>query len=192
MRFFVMNRTAGIGGGFFPVGGPPFQPIEAENLLEAAVSFYGGVHRKGFQYDQSLGRDGTPEKPFWGAGTSDIAVVPANTRIQYLYRDAGNYKQYHEVIVAGELEWKDIAGCLDEGNLFIPSQIGLEDIQLMWEEKGFAFPTEDDHVWCEIEEDGIDYTFLPPTVDVTAQQLVEQFQFVQKWDVAEAAKRLGL
>ena len=41
-----------------------------------------------------------------------------NTRISYLYRDAGNYKKHNEVVVPGTFtpkQIKAITGCLDAG-----------------------------------------------------------------------------
>ena len=55
-----------------------------------------------------------------------------NTKIEYLYRDADNYKQYNSVIFSGaipSLSIDSLADRLDEGKYFIPSRLGLEDLQ---------------------------------------------------------------
>lgn len=191
MKYFVMTRAGRIGGGFHPVGEAPFTPVEAKSIVEAVISHCGEKARNGIAFDIHRGKDGTPENPFTD-GISEVCAVPANTRIHYLYRDGSNYKQGHEVIVAGELSWEDIQPHLDEGTHFIASQVGLENIQTMWEEKGFTFPTEDDHVWCEIDEDDIDYTPLDPTVEITAEELKAAFAAVQEWDVMGTMEELGL
>lgn len=44
--------------------------------------------------------------------------VILNTRISYLYRDAGNYKKHNEVVVPGTFtpeQIETITGCLDAG-----------------------------------------------------------------------------
>lgn len=191
MKYFVMTRPQRIGGGFKPMGEPPFQPVEANSIVEAVIAQCGEKARKGIEFDLSRHLDGTPQKPFTD-GIGEFCAVPANTRIHYLYRDGSNYKQGHEVIVEGEINWEDIAPKLEEGQYFIASQVGLPDIQLLWEEKGFTFPTEDDHVYCEIEEDDIDYTPLAPTEEISAWQLKANFAAVQEWDAVSAMERLGL
>ena len=53
-----------------------------------------------------------------------------NTKISYLYRDADNYKQYNECIVAGTLSAKQICtilDCCDMGEYFIPRHVGLPE-----------------------------------------------------------------
>ena len=54
-----------------------------------------------------------------------------NTRIEYLYRDAGNYKVYNTCVVRGEagrLQQTLIReACLPEQDQFIPSRVGLPE-----------------------------------------------------------------
>ena len=84
------------------------------------------------------------------------ATIPSNTPdpshhlfFSYLYRDAGNYKQYAEVALAGAYSAQDLATLLTVlcGNAdgFIPSQIGLTDLQ-KYSDKAMD---ENDHVWHE-------------------------------------------
>lgn len=94
-----------------------------------------------------------------------------NTHISYMYRDASNYKQYNEAIVEGELSLEDqntILGCLDEGEYFIPGQVGLP-------EKRFEKITEDDHCWFEMGSVFASPCSLEPTVNLTSTQLVANF-----------------
>lgn len=73
-----------------------------------------------------------------------------NTLLEYLYRDASNYKQHGSVVLEGTISLKDIRHLLIEGEYFIPSQAGLPDLQHKFKEQGFEYPTEDDHAWHEI------------------------------------------
>ncbi|HPS02723.1 MAG TPA: hypothetical protein PLA90_14390, partial [Candidatus Sumerlaeota bacterium] len=63
-----------------------------------------------------------------------------NTRFGYLYRDACNYKEYHEVVVSGILREEDIQPFLRDKTYFVPSEVGLTDLQP-------AVFTVDDHIW---------------------------------------------
>lgn len=94
-----------------------------------------------------------------------------NTLIEYLYRDASNYKQFNSAVVSGELteaQIHEIMGCLEDGEYFIPSQVGLP-------EKKFDTITEDDHPWFELYEHGFSKTSGEATVKVTAQELYQKF-----------------
>lgn len=56
-----------------------------------------------------------------------------NTKISYLYRDASNYKAYNEVIIKGKIspeQINQIMECLDDGEYFIPCQIGFPEIRI--------------------------------------------------------------
>ncbi|MCD7840851.1 MAG: hypothetical protein LUG56_00085 [Lachnospiraceae bacterium] len=51
-----------------------------------------------------------------------------NTKIEYLYRDRGNYKKQNVAIVAGVITPEQIdiiLSCLEMGELFIPEQVDL-------------------------------------------------------------------
>lgn len=116
-----------------------------------------------------------------------------NTRIHYMYRDASNYKRGKTIVVEGEIRYDQIKSFLDEDAWFIASQVGLEDIQLSWESDGYQFPTEDDHVYSELNEDDFEPTEDNPTVKITAQELLANFVETQgNWDVTAAVERLGV
>lgn len=94
-----------------------------------------------------------------------------NTMIYYLYRDASNYKVNNMAVVEGELTEKQISeiiGTLEDGEHFVPHQVGLP-------EKKFDDTTEDDLDWFELYEDGFEPTKAVPTVKITAQELYEAF-----------------
>ncbi|MCR4313072.1 MAG: hypothetical protein NUV58_02395, partial [Candidatus Roizmanbacteria bacterium] len=52
-----------------------------------------------------------------------------NTLITYQYRDASNFKESDTVIIRGLLSINDIEEYLYEKEYFIPSEIGLKDLQ---------------------------------------------------------------
>ena len=66
-----------------------------------------------------------------------------NSKIYYLYRDASNYKVYHEVTIYGTLTLDELSPYFYDHQFFIPSKVGFEDLQ--------AQPlTFDDHIWHEL------------------------------------------
>lgn len=91
-----------------------------------------------------------------------MATSASNTRFTYLYRDASNWKQAGSAVFAGAItaeERETVRAGLDEGQYFIPPQVGLPDLQAL-----FGAWTDDDHCWHEIDDD-TDFTptALPPT-----------------------------
>ena len=95
-----------------------------------------------------------------------------NTRINYLYRDADNYKMHNSCVVSGEIteaQVTEIMSCLDSGEYFIPRQVGLP-------EKRFdKLDLEADHCWFELNKDGFESTEDASDVDMTVGQLLERF-----------------
>lgn len=116
-----------------------------------------------------------------------------NTRIDYMYRDGSNYKAYTSVVLAGAIEAHQlgmILDALDEGIYFIPSQVGLEDLQGQLQAFDSADEldedgaNEDDHPWHELAGDDFSITEADPTVSMTVAQLAEAFKSVS-WDPAD-------
>lgn len=101
-----------------------------------------------------------------------------NTRINYLYRDASNYKVLNSAVIRGELSEEDqktILSCLEDGEYFIPSQVGLD-------EQRFGSWTEDDHCWFELEPGFAEPTNAAPG-NLTCEQLVANFLAAKgNWD----------
>ena len=101
-----------------------------------------------------------------------------NTRIEYLYRDACNYKVWQEVILAGEITEEDkhkIADSLEEETYFIPEQLGLP-LRREWA------ITEDDHCFCELcPEEAFALTEDAATDDRNIHELAEEFEQVKSW-----------
>ena len=52
-----------------------------------------------------------------------------NTLITYQYRDAANYKEFDTVIIHGQLSLSDIEEYLYDKEFFIPTEIGLKELQ---------------------------------------------------------------
>lgn len=53
-----------------------------------------------------------------------------NTEINYLYRDAANFKLYTSIVIPGVLSKEQegvIRSCLFDGEWFVPAQVGLPD-----------------------------------------------------------------
>ena len=99
--------------------------------------------------------------------------IPMNTKISYLYRDAGNYKQYNECIIAGALSAKQICTilhCCDMGEYFIPRQVGLP------EHRFDTYDPQADHCWLELGAASFSETRESPTIALTATELVNRFE----------------
>lgn len=117
-----------------------------------------------------------------------------NTRIFYMYRDADNYKQNEEIILNGEISEEEIDTIfskLDEGLYFIPSQVGLNDLQ----ERMCSDIGDSDHVWHELIRGDINHTEDNPTPNhpfSDVHELVERFRQLERWDEIEAASDLGI
>ena len=116
----------------------------------------------------------------WFEETFDISVAAdlmgqerrseMNTLIEYLYRDASNYKKFSKSVVSGTLSEKEILEiweCLEYGELFLPAQVGLPD------DNRYS-GTVDDHPWFELERIGI--TDRPATLSLTAKDLLANFR----------------
>jgi len=108
-----------------------------------------------------------------------------NTEIEYCYRDACNYKKYNSVVLRGNLTYNDIEPFLHEGDFFIPSVVGLEDLQ----DEPF---TVNDHIWHGIYE--ISETKSIPNIKITSNELLQNFKEAKQnnWNEYEVYKRKGL
>lgn len=104
-----------------------------------------------------------------------------NTEINYLYRDASNYKNHGSIIVSGHdpKAEKKFEQLLDGGEYFIARQVGFPDL-FLWESEDydFAFNPEDDHCFHEMGE--ILPTNADPTDKRTIQQVLEDFKIANK------------
>lgn len=103
-----------------------------------------------------------------------------NTKIKYLYRDADNYKIGNECIINGVLsegQKKSILDCLHEGEFFIPNKVGMPELRFdKWNSKT-------DHIWFEMSEDAFSLTDSEPTLNYSAEELVNLFLRCKgKWE----------
>lgn len=96
-----------------------------------------------------------------------------NTLIQYLYRDADNYKVQNECVIKGVLSEEDIQTILDsleDDEVFIPRLVGLP-------EKRFdTYDPQVDHPFFELGKTSFIITDQHPTVEITAAELVSAFR----------------
>ena len=108
-----------------------------------------------------------------------------NTAIDYMYRDASNYKLHDRRVFPGEItdaERDAIAAHLGHLEVdwvvgyFIPVQLGWEHLAADGE---WNFPGEDDHPWHEFT--GIELTGARPTEYETIHEFVTRFCAITKW-----------
>lgn len=95
-----------------------------------------------------------------------------NTKINYTYRDRGNFHVHNEAIIPGELtaeQQEEILRCCDSKEWFVPSQVGLS-------EQRFENWTEDDTPFFEVGDPFFELTNEAPTVNITPLLLVIAFQ----------------
>jgi hypothetical protein len=126
-----------------------------------------------------------------------------NTRIDYVYADASNYKVWGREVLEGTLtaeEKAEIIHVCESGEFFIASQVGLPDLQhQMWNEHRM---NDDDHVFHRLALGDFTVVDTGPTIDLTAAQLLANFRMVASrqettgtmtgWDVPGAMRVLGL
>lgn len=107
----------------------------------------------------------------------------ANTRLGYLYRDADNYKQTRDVVFPGALtvaQAKALLAALDEDDGFVPSAVGLTDLQ---EQMSTDWDPESDHPYHEIAS--LALTLEPATETMPVADFLEEFTD-QDWAAAAA------
>jgi len=108
-----------------------------------------------------------------------------NTKFSYLYRDAWNYKKFHSIILSGFISLDKIEPFLRDHTFFIPSEVGLPDLQ---EEVFKSY----DHIWYEIE--AVKLTDEQSTAAINSSTLLANFKKAHKldWNEAEVFERKGL
>lgn len=117
------------------------------------------------------------------------------TELVYMYRDADSYKQFKPIFLIGRLgdeEKNRINERLDDGDSFLPSQLGLENLQPYM---GY-YDDETDHVWHELCLDELTIyqaENLPTDISFfgTVQDFVERFEGIVEWDFDRALEELG-
>ena len=74
-------------------------------------------------------------------------VEGMKTKVEYLYRDASNYKVWGEAVLGKEIKFEDFI-FYDE-NMFLPTEIGLRDLRGDLILEGFEL-NNDDHPFHEL------------------------------------------
>ena len=99
-----------------------------------------------------------------------------NTLLEYMYRDASNFKFHERVVVAGELTMDDLRPYLDE-EYFVPEDVGLPHCR----PHHHRYSKDDDHPWHELEE--TKPTDSGPDEALTAEALIRAFVWAaeQEW-----------
>lgn len=126
----------------------------------------------GYHYDDD--RRTVPSKAEMAAAGLDLN---RNTKIEYLYRDADNYKVRNECVIEGTLtqeQKQQILDCRFDGEWFIPHMVGLP------EERFGDWDEQSDHPYFELYYHSFEETYLSPTVPVKAEDLVAAFQSCKK------------
>lgn len=87
---------------------------------------------------------------------------------EYLYRDAGNYKAWGELLLEGDLCEAEIARMtarFDSGEFFIAEQIGIPTLyELFWQQCQGSPSAEYDHVWHQFSD-------IRPATDADIERL---------------------
>jgi hypothetical protein len=110
--------------------------------------------------------------------------------LDYLYRDAANWKTSEFAYLAGDLTDEQIETLNELAGepVFIPGQIGLPDLQ-----ENLGSLDENSHVWHEIVS--VERSGFAPTVGATAQEFYEAATRGQQddfWDVPGAMREVGI
>ena len=113
-------------------------------------------------------------------------------RIEYLYRDAGNFKTWNSAVVAGAIPTEGAESILSacerdiDSGLFIPYQVGLPE-----DRGGFPFDEGMDVPFFEIGPGSFSLTVAEPTTGLSAPELVARFDRQRgAWDAVAAEGRL--
>lgn len=144
--------------------------MEREN--GKVLSYNGETGR--YEPFEILPEDGAVNVPpykYWNG--KRVETDAQNTKIEYLYRDADNYKKRNECIVSGLLtaeQEQKILDCRSEGQWFIPHLVGLPEKQFD------DYDVESDHPWFELYDWSFEATALPATLDMKADDLVAAFE----------------
>ena len=85
-------------------------------------------------------------------GVATFSVEKANTRIDYMYRDASNYKEHLSFVLDGAMSLQEATRLCrflgGDGDDFLPLMVGLEAAD--WSSDGGGGRYKDDHPWHEL------------------------------------------
>lgn len=118
-----------------------------------------------------------------------FAKPHANTLIDYMYRDASNYKQSMTAVLPGVLTLEQAVALCNQAtgggeDGFRPDRVGLDMAD--WSSEGDGAHYEDDHPWHELT--GVALTDAAPTVEIDAQTFAVKFEqaSLADWNDTEA------
>ncbi len=108
-----------------------------------------------------------------------------NTKIEYMYRDADNYKVSASAIFFGEItefEMAQVKTSLNEDGCFIPGQVGIADLQDRFAtSEPNRWDPDRDHIWHEFETFSL--TEEAPNTDLTVTEFVSNMkEAAGHWD----------
>ena len=101
-----------------------------------------------------------------------MSDLESNLKFEYLYRDAGNYKQYGSMVfdnptrIPPELAESRIKSILIDGEFFYPEKLQVPRLEI------YEFNSEIDHNWYEFEKFSL--TDEKPTESITAQSFLDR------------------
>lgn len=104
---------------------------------------------------------------------------------EYLYRDAGNWKAWGQLLLEGTPTSNDLAeldASFESGELFIAEQLGVPTLfQTFWTQYGG--PTQDDHPWHEFAgvRPATQAEISHGPIWATMQALVERARSIKAW-----------
>ncbi|MEQ6121476.1 hypothetical protein [Reichenbachiella sp. MALMAid0571] len=96
-----------------------------------------------------------------------------NLKFEYLYRDAGNYKQFgsavfkNPTLIEPDVATEKIKPCLIDGEFFYPDKVKVPRLE------NYEFDPEMDHDWYEFEKFSL--TNEKPTEVISAQNFLDCF-----------------
>lgn len=108
-----------------------------------------------------------------------------NTKINYTYRDASNYKAGGCEIVKGIIQVSDF----NAKEYFIPHEVGLPELQQQLTHYNGGGFTDDDHVYHELDD--CEPTEDKPTIELTGKEFIQKYNNAPN-DVLAEMERLGL
>jgi hypothetical protein len=113
-----------------------------------------------------------------------------NTRVEYLYRDGSNYKQWGAVVFRGgcDARWvQRLFAALDSGELFIAHQVRVPEL-FFTERPLYA----DNHCWHEMAEVTSTSAAADDPMERTIEEFVAEMERAARdgWAVFDRSERL--
>lgn len=109
---------------------------------------------------------------------------------EYLYRDAGNWKAWGQLLLEGASNDDDISSLranLESGQFFIAEQLGVPTLFQAFQAQ-YGGPTQDDHPWHEFDcvRPATQAEINHGSVWGTMQSLIERVNSIEAWESLSA------